>query len=796
MKFIFTVLFTLIAFSVYSQVISVTDNTGKAVENVIIYTETKTRFVQTNLEGNADISNLQGDIIYFQHPSFIRKAIDRDSIQQNNFHIELTDKIVNIDEIVVSANKWEQDKSEIPVHIHAITPEEIKEATVQTSADLLQNTGKVYVQKSQYGGGSPMIRGFAANSVLLVVDGVRMNNAIFRGGNLQNIINIDPNIVSSAEVIYGPGSTIYGSDALGGVMDFHTRDVSLSYSDNRIFKSGYMARYASASNENTGHFDLEWANKNFGSLTSITYSKFGDLKAGSNRPHGYDDIFKRAFYVETRNGIDVIVPNPDPDVQTPSGFNQLHLMQKFRYKLKNYDLIFKSIYSTTSGLPRYDRLIELEENGTPSFAEWEYGPQSWWMNTLTVKTLKPAAFYDEAKLTLGYQLFRESRIARDFGVENREDQEENVQMGTINLDLNKTVFNKLQLFYGLEGVYNDISSVARNVNILTGEISEGITRYPDGGSYYQSFAGYFSGKYNLNSRLFLTGGLRYTNTLLGGIINENRNLFSFTEFDIQNHAFTGSAGVTFKPNNSWKIDGSLSSGFRSPNIDDVGKVFRVTSEILVVPNMDLKPEYTYNAESGLSYKNSFLTAEIRGFYTLIENVISRENFRFNGMDSVIYNGVYYRTQAQVNSSQGYIYGANFSINAAVIKNYLGFNTHFTIMDGKNTSNNEPLRHVAPYFGKISLLGEYKTLKSELFLLFNGPRAWEDLPSEEQDKPFIYTRDGTLAWQTFNYRISWEVIPNLNISMAVENIFDLHYRTYSSGISAPGRNWIVMARYFL
>ena len=89
---------------------------------------------------------------------------------------------------------------------------------------MLAQTGEVFVQKSQMGGGSPVIRGFEANKVLIVVDGVRLNNAIYRSGHLQNVITLEPSELESAEIVFGPGSVIYGSDALGGVMDFHTRE--------------------------------------------------------------------------------------------------------------------------------------------------------------------------------------------------------------------------------------------------------------------------------------------------------------------------------------------------------------------------------------------------------------------------------------------------------------------------------------------------------------------------------------------------------------------------------------------
>ena len=123
----------------------------------------------------------------------------------------------------MSVSKWEQQRKDIPQKIVSINAQSIAFGNSQTSADLLQQSGQVFVQKSQLGGGSPMIRGFATNRVLLSVDGVRMNNAIFRGGNVQNVLSIDPFSIKNTEIIFGPGSVIYGSDAIGGVMNFYTK---------------------------------------------------------------------------------------------------------------------------------------------------------------------------------------------------------------------------------------------------------------------------------------------------------------------------------------------------------------------------------------------------------------------------------------------------------------------------------------------------------------------------------------------------------------------------------------------
>src|SRR5687767_5167273 len=161
-----------------------------------------------------------------------------------------------LEEVSISVNKWEQKINEIPNMITKVNKMQILRNNPQTAADLLGQTGMVFIQKSQLGGGSPMIRGFATNRVLLVVDGVRMNNAIYRSGNLQNIISIDALSTESAEVIFGPGSLIYGSDAIGGVMDFHTLEPRFSKDTQMLVKGSTLGRYSTANKEKTIHADI------------------------------------------------------------------------------------------------------------------------------------------------------------------------------------------------------------------------------------------------------------------------------------------------------------------------------------------------------------------------------------------------------------------------------------------------------------------------------------------------------------------------------------------------------------
>ena len=350
-----------------AQQITVLDaESREPISNVAIYNSDRSKTAISNIGGKCNLSLFdRNERLTFKHLSYnLRRATPAQIARQRNT-IFLIMKAEQLDEVVLSVSKWEQQKKDIPNKIVGIDAREIAFTTPQTSADLLQNSGKIFVQKSQLGGGSPTIRGFATNRLLLSVDGVRMNNAIFRGGNLQNVISIDPFTVQKTEVIFGPGSVIYGSDAIGGVMNFYTQQAQFGEGDDTMFSGSANYRFASANTENTAHFDLNIGRKKWAFLTSVSYSDFGDLKMGGHGP----DTYLRENYVIRRNEEDITVKNENPRIQVPTGYDQISLMQKIAFKPSNsWSYSMGLHYSETSDFPRYDRLIRPDSEGSgPAF---------------------------------------------------------------------------------------------------------------------------------------------------------------------------------------------------------------------------------------------------------------------------------------------------------------------------------------------------------------------------------------------------------------------------------------------
>lgn len=787
----------------YTQNITVLEEgSNEPIPSVAIYNLKKTKYVVTDLNGQAQLDNFNPrEVIYFQNLLYQKVQLRKFDITENDNVVHLVPRVEGLNQIVISASKFEQSKRDIPQTIVSVDAEDIVYANPQTSADLLENTGNIYIQKSQLGGGSPMIRGFSTNRLLISVDGVRMNNAIFRGGNLQNVISIDPFAVKNTEVTLGAGSVVYGSDAIGGVMSFYTKKPQLSYKDELFLTANAIGRYASANEEKTGHLDINLGYKKWAFLTSVSYSDFNNLRMGSNGPNDY----LRPEYIVRENGEDSVVENSNPLMQVPTGFNQVNLMQKVRYEPSdnlNFDLGL--YFSTTSDYSRYDRLIRYRDDALRS-AEWNYGPQEWFMSNFQLTKLSSSSnLYDKIQATLAYQNFKESRIDRDFQSAIRAVRAESVDAISFNGDLEKELNLKTSLFYGVEYLYNFVGSEGYDENIETNETLPNVTRYP-GGSTWQSMAVYASLKHKPNAKFVFQTGLRFNQIIAKADFTENNVYLNlpFDDTEINTGALTGTAGITWAPSDliQWKFNAS--TAFRAPNIDDIGKVFDSEPGSVVVPNKDLKAEYAYNGELGLklNFKNKVII-DLATYYTFLDNALIRRDYELNGETEMIYDGELSTIQAIQNASKSWIYGFEVGLDVNFSK-YFKLRSQYNVIGGTEDTNGveEPVRHVAPNFGRTHFIWEKDKLQLDAFAVYNTELSFMQLASSERTKDYIYAKDSdgnpfAPSWYTLNFRAQYQYNDKISITASLENITDQRYRPYSSGISAAGRNFIVALKYSL
>ena len=784
-----------------AQQVKVLDKSDlQPIGQVNIANAAKTHAVITNDLGIADLSGFDsGDSLSFTHVRFQSFKTVKSLLEKVNNRIFLTENVIKLDEFVFTANRTEEKKSDLPYKIETINAKDVAFNNPQTTGSMLEQSGEVFVQQSQLGGGSPVLRGFEANKVLLVVDGIRMNNAIYRAGHLQNAITVDPFGLASTEIIYGPGSTLYGSDAMGGVINFITADPKLSATGKTAVHGNLLGRYSSANMEKTGGINLNLGWKKLAVLLNFSYSDFGDLREGKVSNPAYGTFGQRLFYADRIDGKDSTIANSKPEIQKKSAYSQYNLMGKVLFQPGEHSRYILNVqYSNSSNIPRYDRLTEMKNDSTMRYGEWYYGPQSRLLASLKAEYNLNAVIFDHASVIFGYQKIHEDRIQRDFGSSKKKYNLETVGVISVNADFNKKLCKNDNLRYGIEFENNDVVSKAHNENIKTGATTEDrATRYPDDKAKMMYLSVYLSNNWNLTKFLAFSQGIRFNYVTLDAAYSDTMVKIMQIPFapDIsqKNTAVNGYLGLIATPGYDWKFSLVGSTGFRAANIDDLTKLNVVTGQTIVVPNPDLKPEYAYNAE--LSVAKTILgkvRLEGTAFYTWLRDAHVIAPRQYNGKDSILIDEQMYQTLAPVNAGNAYVCGIQGNLLAQVTRSF-SILSNLTYTYGYDETDGLPLDHIAPVYGMTSFRLELKKFKGNFYVMYNGWKRIGQYSNSGEDNEAYATPYGMPSWYTLNLKLSYQVVRFLNIELGMENITDENYRKFASGISSPGRNLIVALR---
>ena len=804
-------MFTSISFG---QQITVKDSeTNEVLSDVAVFNESRDKSTISDLNGNVDLGLFSNEKkIYFQLLGYSLLELYLDDIEGESI-VLLYQESQNLDEVILSVARSASNVNQIAEKVSVIKSEDLFISSPSSGAEMLELSPGVRIQKSQGGGGSPIIRGFEANRVLIVVDGVRMNNAIYRSGHLQNSITIDPSNIERAEVIFGSSSVGYGSDAMGGVIHYYTKNPILKNSEK--ISSSFTTNFNSANNSVSNNFNTNYSADNWGSITSISISKYGDIKMGKKRNHGYSywgltPIFSQnsryKFYAEPSI-------NLDESIQKNTGYSQVDLFQKFLFRIGDDNLLNLNIqFSESSDIDRYDQLSIPMDNSL-KFSEWYYGPQKRLLISPSLRIFPKKKFMDKGVITFGFQKINESRIKRKFNSLNRSHQIEDLKVLSLNGDFDTSFNNGHTLSYGIETTYNhNYSKAYDRVLDVDGNNIVGVskkfaipTRYPSDGSSYASFASYVNWSWNMSEFFTFNIGTRLTFTKLkaswNDVISVNPQL---SRVNLNSEALTTTVSMKLRPSNKIQINTVLSSGFRNPNIDDIGKI-RENNGLLVVPNTFLKPEYAYNLDLGVDYKSldnkNYLS--IRGFSTIISRHIGRaEYIVFSDIttpdtSTIIYNNEEVTTIANKNLGNRFIHG--FSIDGFNnLSRNLKIDYSLTYTKGDNNETYGPLPSISPLFGSLSLDYVKNDLTIKAVYKFSDSKDPSEYSIGGEDgldeTPYIIGQDGlkdflgTPSWSDFSIYASINISPNSTLRLGITNIFDIHYRTFASGISAPGRSF--------
>ncbi|MEQ8765892.1 MAG: TonB-dependent receptor [Planctomycetota bacterium] len=668
-------------------------------------------------------------------------------------------------ETVVTATRRPEETLEVPQAVSVVDAKELRERMPLTTPDALEEELGVVVQKTGPAGGSPILRGRTGKDVLLLLDGQRFNDATFRRNN-QYLNTIDLSALDRIEIVRGPASVLYGSDAIGGAINLLTRRREVTGED--AIGGRVLGQFESAYLGWTGHIGLEGEIGGFGILGGVTIKRFGDLMAGHHGdPIGAVDIDGR---------------------QDPSSYREMDFSFSLVRPLSDKaTLDFLYLHSRQNDVPRSDRLIANEKQAVPPDLVRSFDPQvlQWYQLRYRVEDLTDA--WESLEVTGTFKVSEEERRRIRTSAPGVTIDERDVSfVPGITAQTTYWIGEVHALTGGLEFYDQTVHSSREALDFTTNGIAvDPDGRYPDGATY-QSFGVYLQDEWAITDDVTWTNGVRYSafrvhldleNVMVGPLGPFGR--FTETFDDV-----TFSTAVSVAVTEETSVYGSLAKGFRAPNIDDLAVIGDFASGERV-PNLDVDPERVFALEVGAKHRTSRFAgdanAAVAWYDDLLDNRLAfvQGNTSFFQIDNVsraiIYSfeaaGAYVVKEAEGGDPEHSIY-----VNA-----FANF--------GHNRTGKEPVSKIPPPQGQLGYRLDSKEdgWSAEAFL--RGALEQNRLSTADESDP-RFPIGGTPTWWTFNLRGAIELTKNLRVALALENIFDQRYRVHGSGLDAPGFNAVV------
>ena len=419
------------------------------------------------------------------------------------------------------------------------------------------------------------------------------------------------------------------------------------------------------------------------------------------------------------------------------------------------------------------------------YKNWYYGPQQRIAQSLKINNKNKTLIFDNKSLIVAWQNHKESRHKQKYSDSLQSNRYEDVKVLDIILDFKKSI-SKIDFNYGISLRKQNVNSDA---NYSPNNLLNNTTRYPNGGSKVMDAAIYTQFKYRIfkNTTMFL--GERYNINHLKAKFNDNLiyNL-PYNEIITKNTSLVSSILLQQKLSKKLTTNISYYMGYRNPNIDDIGKIFSKNDVNVVVPNKNLKPERTNNFEYNLNYNSSVIKFELQIFKTKIFDAIERSNSSFFDQDSIYYDGDLMQVQMNQNIESAEINGLSFGSEINITKK-INFDFKISYIKGE-TGMGRPLAHIPPINSQLNLNYNLKKHHFNISHIYNGWKNVEDYDDNGVDNLDEATEQGTPAWQIINLKYHNNFSSNITFSISAENLFDAHYKTFGSGISSSGRNFIV------
>ena len=689
--------------------------------------------------------------------------------QELYFEARLVPRVFEAHEIQITASRHETLVENVPLHVTTLSRRKIRELNVSQAPELLREEPGVLVQKTNQGGGSPVIRGLKANKVLLLIDGIRMNNATYRGGNVQYLNTISSSVIDRVEVVRGPVSALYGSDAFGGTINILTRSPGTHSGEGVHWTGRASGRISSADAARQGSFSLQATARRWGVLADFSWRSYGDVRRGRS---GGDELMQRL-----RN--DTRVRRTLPAVQTPNAYSAWSAHGNLLYKpsaQSRFSLIWQM--DRQRDVPRYD-VFE-----TGKYELWNYAPQQRDLVYLRYEHTGSTRFYDAFTATLSLHRQYERRIKRRVNSSRETSDEFSTLTPGVQIQLNKIWKEKHFFTYGAELWLDKVAAASSATDLQTGAVTARAPVFTDG-ARYRSFGLFAQSEFVVLPRWRLTLGSRFSSFDLRAPFPEQQNRFGTVV--LAPSALTGSLSSLYALSDNFKLVGSIAQGFRAPNLNDAVKLGPGKGDSFYeVPNPNLQPETVLSVEGGFKFvhERARLTAVV--FRSRLSNLLLREPATYQGLPYLVDGGDTLAVFHTANLGRGVIAGFEFGGEYNPGDGIVLFG-NLSFARGENLIANEPLPAIPPLAGVVGLRWRTPRVRSEINSRFAA--AQERLAPEDKLDLRI-PEGGTPGWFTVNFRTEVLLTENSVLRLAVMNIFDRNYREFLSGFNAPGRNYVL------
>ena len=633
--------------------------------------------------------------------------------------------VVNIDAALLRKVSWENQpyRTIVKTNSHSVG------GNTRTVPEMLSYETGVMVQKTNHGGGSPSLRGLHGNQTLMMVDGVRLNNSIFRYGPNQYLNTVDAFAVDQLDVLFGSGSIQYGSDAMGGVIAAKFHEPEFVKCNQWVPKVFF--RTTTGNQEYSMRSSVDRCFGQNAITAGITMRQFGDVLAGG-----------------------------DLKYQRPSGYKEFDVDVKFVRK----DKLGKWVAAHQSN----------NQFDVPIFHRMALENYKFYNTTLQARTLT----YLKRSLVFSGKLFDEIELmaGRQNQHEHREFQKNNSNLLRTERDSVNTYFfttkfygklhNRWQWVLGTDFYFDKVNSARMDADAALGTLKQIRGLYPNGSTQMQNSAFGYITKTGDRGLVRLGGRYNYTQITLQTLETGN--------VQYQKGAFVADGAGSLKVTKKLHLYGNVGTGFRSPNIDDMGTLGIVDFRF-ETPQYGLLPEYSFNKELGLKYKSAKSQFNVCVFHNAMSGLISRIKA---GSDSMQGYPVYQKQ----NLGSSLIYGAELDWKHEFGGHWV-FGGGGSLIVGDNITGNEPMRRIPPAMCNAVL--RYKLNGSVSFSMnIIGARAQLRLAKGDIQDNRIGPA-GTPGYFTGDLRCEMN-FKRATVDIAILNLRNQRYKTHGSGIYSMGR----------